>query len=99
MAVTDPPAATPPPANEVGYLLAFLYKIRFDPTTNAEFKTNWYGVMNAFGLTPEEQELVITLHPQNQLSDGEKASKWAQLVALLLPEFYEWTYDVPPSWW
>ena len=86
--------------NEVGSLLAFLYRIRFDPAINQEFKSgNAAAVMQAFGLSPEETGLVTDLHDYH-LQDADKAEKWAKLVACLIPEFYHWTYDVnPPAWW
>ena len=91
------------PVEEKGSFCAFLYGIRFKPDISAAFKdyNQSQAVMDAYGLTADEQKFVKGLHPETHpnLTDAEKASLWAGLVALLIPEFYEWTYGQPSRWW
>jgi hypothetical protein len=95
------------PAEEVGSFCAFLYGIRFKPDVRAAFKADYatsQAVMDAYELTPDERKYVNELHEPDYYSSptltaAQRASKWASLVALLLPEFYEWTYRPDPYWW
>jgi hypothetical protein len=94
------------PVEQQGSFLAFLYAIRFIPEVRDYFKGSGRDqadeVMAAYKLTDEEREAVWELHPQSypNLSHGERAERWASLAALLLPEFYDWTYNhEPPFWW
>ncbi|HKQ71761.1 MAG TPA: hypothetical protein VJT73_20600 [Polyangiaceae bacterium] len=92
------------PAEEKKSFCAFLYGIRFKPDIQAAFKdyTQSNAVMDAYHLTQDQKKYVWALHPEQHpdLTDAEKATLWASLVALLLPEFYKWTYDDKPiPWW
>lgn len=92
------------PPDQKGSFLAFLFAIRFIPEVAGYFKVNKaqaYEVMTAYDLTDEQKEAVEDLHPQwyPDLTEAQKASQWASLVTLLLPEFYDWTYNHQPPWW
>ncbi len=93
------------PLEQQGSFLAFLYAIRFIPAVRDYFKAGRdqsEEVMAAYKLSEAEHDAVWELHPPDypNLSHGERAERWASLVALLLPEFYDWTYNhEPPFWW
>jgi hypothetical protein len=114
MATTAPADLDLPPLKdgEVGSIIAFLWRIRFDPTYQKAFKETGYAngkpipipdlpkdnpVVRPFKLTDRQKVLINELHDY-EMGEDDKKKKWAELLGGATTDVYKWTYVEQSAW-
>jgi hypothetical protein len=102
------------PKEEQGSIIAFFYRIRFNPLFQEAFKATGRNpdgsyrkqselpkpnpVVALFGLTEEQQRLIDELHELDLQPPELRDEKWEVLMQGATADVYKWTYQEHSAW-